>query len=57
MSRREVVEFGFGSDLEVIRATKSFKSTMEWSIEKGLLPAKKICKYCKSIMKINRNIN
>lgn len=44
MSRRELIEYGFTQDTEVIRASRNFKSNMEWAIEKGLMPKKRFCK-------------
>eukprot|EP00347_Sterkiella_histriomuscorum_P015297 403357558 len=55
VSRRELVEFGFTQDLEVIRVSRNFKTAMEWCIEKDLLPSKRVCKMCTTVMKIVRN--
>ena len=54
VSRRELVEWGFTEDLEVIRVSRSFKSTMEWAISKGLMPEYRVCKICLSKMKITK---
>ena len=38
MSRKEMIEYCFSSDLEVVRATRTFRSTLEWAVEKGIMP-------------------
>ena len=47
-----MIEYCFSSDLEVVRATRTFKSTLEWAIEKGIMPNQLLCRRCNYPMKI-----
>lgn len=47
-----MIEYCFSSDLEVIRATRTFKSCLEWAIDKGIMPKQLRCRKCGNPMKI-----
>lgn len=55
MVRKEMIEYCFSSDLEVVRATRTFKSTLEWAIEKGIMPKQLLCRKCNAPMKIEKS--
>lgn len=52
VTRKDLVEYGFTNDLEVVRATRNMKSTIAWCIEKELLPPEKFCHTCRTYKKM-----
>ena len=57
LTRNDLVEFGFSEDLEVVRASKTFLSTVAWCMEKGIMPCKRYCVSCKSRMFLSKGRN
>ena len=55
MLRKEMIEYCFSSDLEVVRATRTFKTTLEWAIQKGIMPKRLLCKKCSAPMRIEKS--
>jgi hypothetical protein len=60
VTKREIVEWGFFRDHEILRVSKSFKLTVEWAIKNKLIPESRNCKHCHSpvrIYKSNKSVN